>query len=154
AVLNQTAGPICPAIASIFPQNMIFVAPSNTMSFNVYSLSGFGISNKNVGLFLNGSNASSGLVITGSSSHKNATYTGLQSNTVYNASITVTDSFNLAASVSTYFETTWVGIPPPLYTWEAEDYDFNSGQFIDNPTLCNAGGNPTCYFGKTGTPDT
>ena len=102
---------------------------------------------------LNGSNVSSGLVITGSSSNKNVFYTGLASNTVYNASITVTDSLNLTASASAYFETTWVGVPPVLYLWEAEDYDFNGGKSIDNPILCSTVGTTNCYYGKTGTPD-
>jgi hypothetical protein len=152
-VLNQTSGPVPPFINNIFPQNMIFVAPSNGVSFNVSSLSGNSISANNIGLVLNGSNVSAGLVVTGASSNKNVTYNGLASNMVYNASITVTDSLNLTASASAYFETTWVGVPPVLYLWEAEDYDFNGGNFIDNPKLSSTNGNPNSYYGKTGTPD-
>jgi hypothetical protein len=55
-------------------------------------------------------------------------------------------------AASNYFETTWVGIPPILYLWEAEDFDFNSGMFIDNPDLCNAPGDTNCYYGTVGTP--
>ena len=62
----------------------------------------------------------------------------------------MTDAFNLAVSTSTYFETTWVGVQPVTYLWEAEDWDFNSGLFIDNPDLCSADGDSNCYFGKTG----
>ena len=39
---------------------------------------------------------------------------------------------------------------PVTYLWEAEDWDFNSGMYIDNPDLCSAGGDPNCYFGKVG----
>jgi hypothetical protein len=77
-------------------------------------------------------------------------YHGLQSNTVYTASITVTDSFNLIASANTYFETTWVGVPPVLYLWEAEDFDFTNGLYYDFPTLCNTIGSSNCYFGTVG----
>lgn len=35
-------------------------------------------------------------------------------------------------------------------TWEAEDFDFDSGQYINNPDLCSVSGNPNCYFGKVG----
>src|SRR6185503_4398977 len=73
-----------------------------------------------------------------------------QSNLVYNASITVTDAMNLTATASTYFETTWVGIPPIAYLWEAEDFDFNNGQYINSPVLCTNSGNPNCYYDKVG----
>ena len=129
---------------------MIFVKPSDGISFNVSSPSGFTINNSSIGLVVNGVSVSGSLAITGSSSNKNVSYLGLQSNLTYTASITVTDAFNLIATANTYFETTWVGVPPVLYTWEAEDFDFSSGLYVDHPTLCNTAGNPNCYFGKVG----
>ena len=150
AVLNQTSGSAPPVINSLFPQNMIFVNPSDGISFNVSSPSGFTINNSGIHLVLNGTDVSGSLAISGSSSNKNVTYSGLQSNLTYTASITVSDAFNLTVSASTYFETTWVGIQPVTYLWEAEDWDFNSGTYINNPDLCSAGGNPNCYFGKVG----
>jgi hypothetical protein len=150
AVLNQVSGPIPPVISSLFPLNMIFVNPSDGISFNVSSPSGFTINSNAIGLVVNGVNVSSSLAISGSSSSKNVTYHGLQSNTVYTASITVTDAFNLAASASTYFETTWVGVPPVVYLWEAEDFDFTNGMYFNHPALCNTIGSPNCYFGTVG----
>jgi hypothetical protein len=129
---------------------MIFVNPNDGISFNVNSPSGYTISSNNISLILNGVNVSSNLAISGSTSNKNVTYQGLLSNTVYNASITVTDAFGLTVSANSYFETTWVGIPPVLYTWEAEDFDFNSGMYYDFPTLCSTAGSPNCYFGTVG----
>ncbi len=152
AALDQSAGLEAPVISTILPQNMIFFAPSNGFSFNVSSPSGSAINSNAIHLILNGLDVSSGLTISGSSSNKAVSYEGLQSNTTYNASINVTDVFGLAASASTYFETKWVGIPPILYLWEAEDFDFNSGMFIDNPDLCNATGDTNCYYGTVGTP--
>ena len=150
AVLNQTSGPIPPVINNLFPQNMIFVNPSSNLSFNVSSPSGFTINNSSIQLILNGTNVSGSLAISGSASSKNVVYSGLQSNSTYTVSITVTDVLNLTVSLSTYFETMWVGIQPVTYLWEAEDWDFNSGTYINNPDLCNASGDPNCYFGKVG----
>src|ERR1035438_3040533 len=149
-VLNQISGPVPPVISSLFPLNMVFVNPSDGISFNVSSPSGFTINNGAIGLVLNGVDVSGSLAISGSSSNKNVTYHGLQSNTVYTASITVTDAFNLAASANTYFETTWVGVPPVVYLWEAEDFDYTNGMYLDHPALCNTIGSPNCYFGTVG----
>ncbi len=150
AVLNQTSGSFPPVIGNLFPLNMIFVNPADGISFNVSSPSGNTINNSSIGVMLNGVNVSSGLSISGTPASKNVSYLGLQSNTVYTASITVTDSVNLTASANTYFETTWVGIPPVLYLWEAEDWDFTNGMYYNSPTLCNTIGMPNCYFGTVG----
>jgi hypothetical protein len=150
AVLTQLSGSVPPAISGLFPLNMIFVNPSNGISFNASSASGAAINSSSIGLVLNGTNVSSSLAITGSSSNKNVSYQGLLSNTVYNASITVTDAFGLTASASSYFETMWVGVPPVISSWEAEDFDFTNGMYYDNPTLCNTAGSPNCYFGTVG----
>ena len=150
AVLDQISGPIPPVISSVFPLNMIFVNPSDGISFNVSSPSGFTIDNSGIQLVVNGVDVSGGLAISGSASNKNVAYFGLQSNLTYTASITVKDTFNFTASASTYFETTWVGVPPLVYLWEAEDFDFANGMYINNPELCSTGGNPNCYFGKVG----
>ncbi|HWX19199.1 MAG TPA: hypothetical protein VN578_04735 [Candidatus Binatia bacterium] len=150
AVLNQLSGSVPPSISSLFPQNMIFVNPADGISFNVSSPSGFTITSNNIGLILNGTNVSAGLAISGSSSNKNVTYHGLLSNAVYNASITVTDAFGLTASANSHFETTWFGVPPVLYTWEAEDFDFTNGLYYDLPALCGTIGSPNCYFGTVG----
>lgn len=150
AVLDQVSGPIPPVISSVFPLNMIFVNPSDGITFNVSSPSGFTINNSGVQLMVNGVDVSGSLVISGSSSNKNVAYYGLQSNLTYTASIAVTDTFNFTASANTYFETTWFGIEPIVYLWEAEDFDFDNGMYINNPDLCSTNGNPNCYFGKVG----
>jgi hypothetical protein len=149
-VLNQVSGPIPPVIANLFPQNMIFVNPSSNLSFNVSSPSGFTINSSGIHVTVNGTDVSGSLAISGSAASKNVVYSGLQSNLAYTVSISATDAFNLTVSANTYFETMWYGIQPVTYLWEAEDWDFNSGMYIDNPDLCNAPGDSTCYFGKVG----
>jgi hypothetical protein len=44
----------------------------------------------------------------------------------------------------------WVGVPPILYLWEAEDFDFSNGQYFNEPDLCNSPGSPNCYYGTVG----
>jgi hypothetical protein len=158
--LEQLTGPIPPVISSLYPQNMILVPPSSGLSFNVNSPSSHVISTNSVHVALNGVDVSKSLTITGNTSNNTSTnlnvvYSGLQSNLAYNVSITVTDSFGFTASVNTHFETTWLGVQPPTYLWEAEDWDFTmnstNGLFYDNPTLCNAPGGINCYFGVVGT---
>jgi hypothetical protein len=149
-VLNQVSGPIPPVVNNLFPLNMIYVNPNDGLSFNVSSPSGFTINNNAIRVIANGSNISSGLSISGSASSKNVSWSGLQSNTTYTVSITATDSFGFSVSANTYFETTWVGTPPVVYLWEAEDFDFTNGMYINNPIVCNTPNNPNCYFGKVG----
>jgi hypothetical protein len=129
---------------------MIFVNPTDGITFNVSSPSGFTINDSDIQLVVNGVDVSSSLMITGSTSNKNVAYYGLQSNQTYTASIAATDAFGFTASANTYFETTWVGIEPVAYLWEAEDFDFDGGMYINNPELCTTNGNPNCYFGKVG----
>ena len=150
AVLNQTGGFIPPIIANLFPANMIFVNPSDGITFTANSPSGLTINSNGIHLVLNGVDVSGSLAISGSTSNKNVGYFGLQSNLTYNASISVTDASNLTTTASTFFQTTWVGILPVTYLWEAEDWDFNSGMYIDNPDLCSASGDTNCYFGTVG----
>ncbi len=153
AVLDQLSGSLPPVISNVFPRNMIFVNPADGVSFNVSSPSGFTITNAGIHLTLNNTDVSGSLAISGSTSNKTVTYQGLQSNLTYNASITVTDSFGFTASTTSYFETTWVGIAPIIYLWEAEDFDFTNGMYINFPQLCATAGNPNCYFGKVGVQD-
>ena len=97
---------------------------------------------------MNGNDVSGTLQISGTSSNKNVVYHGLQSNLTYTASISVTDSFGFSASANTYFETTWVGIPPIVYLWEAEDFDFTNGTYISLPALCTAQEIPTAISAR------
>jgi hypothetical protein len=152
AALLQASGSIAPIVSNVFPQNMIFVPPSNGLTFNAVSTSGATINASGVKVVLNGLDVSSNLTVTGPVSNRLVSYSGLQSNMTYSATISVTDASGLTASTTNYFETTWVGTPPILYLWEAEDFDFNSGMYIDYPDLCTSAGDTNCYFGQVGTP--
>lgn len=149
-VLDQISGPQPPIISDLLPLNMIYINPADGITFRVRSPSGFTLDPAGINLVVNGSNVSANLVVSGPASDRQVAYYGLQSNTTYNVSITVTDSFGFSASASTYVETTWLGTPPLVYLWEAEDWDFEGGQYFNDPALCNVSGQPNCYFGRVG----
>jgi hypothetical protein len=148
AVLDQVSGPLPPVITDLFPRNMIFVDPADGVTFQVSSPSGFAINEDGIHLTLNGVDVSGDLVVEGSATDRSVAYHGLESNTTYTASVSATDSFGFSVAADTYFETTWVGIDPIVYLWEAEDYDFGGGMYINDPELCSVAGDPDCYFGK------
>ena len=146
-VLNQVSGPTAPGIGNLSPGSILMANAANGISFTASSASGTTIDATNIQVTVNGSNVSSGLVITGSASSKNVSYSGLQSNQTYAVSIQVTDALALSTSASLNFDT-W----SPLYLWEGEDYDFNGGQFLDNPVLSSTA-QASSYFGQVGFQD-
>src|SRR5205823_4712729 len=79
----------------------------------------------------------------GTSTNINVSYAGLKLDQVaYTASITVQDANGLIGTGSATFDT----FNPTNFTWEAEEFDHDSGQFIDNPdytTFASA----TSYYG-------
>jgi hypothetical protein len=72
-------------------------------------------------------------------------YTGLKTNQTYTAVISVTDTVNLSTIKNFTFDTY-----SPSVLWEAEDYDFNSGQFINAPILSSTPASGS-YNGVAGT---
>lgn len=150
ALLNQVSGPLPPVITDVLPLNMIFADPNEGLTFKATSPSGFTINTSGIKLVVNGIDVSSALTVAGIASSKTVGYFGLQSNQTYNATITVTDASGFSASTTSFFQTTWAGLAPVVYLWEAEDYDFEGGKYINQPELCSAAGNPNCYFGKAG----
>ncbi len=72
-------------------------------------------------------------------------YAGLLPSQSYNAAISVTDDSGSSAAGAFKFDT-W----NPVFQVEAEDFDFSSGLYIDNPVpTTSAAGNS--YFGRVGT---
>ncbi|MCU0786646.1 MAG: hypothetical protein MUC91_00405 [Verrucomicrobia bacterium] len=130
-----------PVISAIHPNGLLMA--TNTLSFNASSASP--INGSGIEVVLNGVDVSGSLVVTGDATNRHVTYAGLTPNQLYTAVITVVDTANLSAFTSVSFDTY-----APIFTWEAEDYDFNSGGYINNPTPSDtvAAGS---YFGLIGT---
>jgi hypothetical protein len=143
AVPANTSTPI---ITNIYPSGLVLFQPTNAFTFQAVSpAGGYSISTNGIQLSLNGVNVTSNLVETGSSSSWSVSYSGLKSNTVYTAVINVTDVAGDANSSTLTFDTY-----NPGFVWEGEDWDYNGGQFINNPVLSSVS-QANSYFGQIGT---
>jgi hypothetical protein len=132
-----------PVIGNVYPNGTVLMQPTNNFAFSVTSASAT-IPTNNIRLTLNGADVSSSLAITGSSTSKSAIYTGLKTNMAYTAVVSVTDANGSAASSTFHFDTF-----VPLFTWEAEDWDFSEGQYINNPVPTSTPA-ANSYFGQIG----
>lgn len=113
-----------PVLNSVFPISGSQL--TNTFSFKVQSSAG--VLSNSVVVTVNGV-AVSGLVFSGTQNNWTVTYPHLAPNSSYTITITVTDVNGNTATTSSTFDT----MNANNYTWEAEDFDFNGGSFIDNP---------------------
>ena len=100
--------------------------PTNTLVFTASS--GAGISTNSIAVIVNGINVSNLLAFSGSSVSWNVSYPHLTNNNTYAVVIKVTDVNGNSASSTLNIDTY-----APSFTWEAEDFDFSVGQYIDNP---------------------
>ena len=146
-VLDQLSGPTAPSIGSLVPGALLLANPANGISFIASSASGTAINDADIQVILNGSNISPYLVITGGATSKSVSYSGLKSNETYTVAIQVTDTLALSTSAGFTFDT-W----SPLFLWEGEDYDFNGGQFINDPVLSSSV-QANSYLGQVGYQD-
>ena len=138
--------PDLPFLSKLYPDGKRPFEPSNTLSFTVTTL-GATFPANSIQVTLDGNNVSPNLVITGSSSSNNVVYPGLQPNAVHLAIINVTNSLGHGVSITNQFDTfnqnynTSVG--PGIYSnyiFEAQDYDYNGGQYIPSASY-----SPNCY---------
>lgn len=143
ARLNLISGPTPPSILNIYPSGTLLMQGTNKLAFTVTASANI----TNVQVVLNGTDVSASLSIAGSTTSNSVVYPSLQSNKVYTVTITVKDANNLSSSVSRTFDT----FDPNSFTWEAEDYDFNGGAYINNPVLpSQTNASPNSYFGQVG----
>jgi hypothetical protein len=132
-----------PDISGVYPDGTTLMQGTNKLAFNVSSPNGASITN--VDLVLNGIDVSASLVTTGPASNLSCSFTGLAQNQPVNtAIITATDANGLSSTASATFDT----FGQNNFVIEAEEFDFNGGQFIDNPDYTD--GNPAdanSYYG-------
>lgn len=133
------------AINNITPDdNTALFNATNKLSFTAFS-PGSPISASGAQLVLNGINVSSNLVVTGSGSDNiSAAYTNLVLNQNYVGLITVSNQAGVVVTAPVRFDT----FSSSYFTWEAEDFDFNNGKFIDNPVLST--NSTDSYYNMTG----
>ena len=146
SAINGCAVP--PTIENLSPNGSTpFVNPTNQLSFQAVSACA-GIATNGVQVVLNGADVSSLLVITGSAANRNVSFSGLATNLLYSAAITITDTNGLSTFNSWQFDT----FSQTNFIWEAEDFDYGSGQFINNP-IPSSTAKANSYFGRVGQPN-
>lgn len=129
--------PFPPVISQLYPDGSMLFQRTNTLSFVVNSA--IPISPGNVTVILNGV-ALNNLVFSGPATSLNVSWPHLQPNTQYSATIIINATNNVTAPPFTYnFDT----FSSAYYTWEGEDWDYNGGQFFDNPQT-------NAYLGQVG----
>ena len=121
-----------------------FVSAADGLSFTASSSGA--IPQENIRVVLNGQDFSSGLEITGNEQSWAVSFDGLQENTIYEGELIVTDAEGVSISGILSFNT----FSTDNRTFEAENFNFDRGQFINNPSI--EGGNS--YFDKGGGEDT
>src|ERR1035437_2365346 len=135
-----------PVISGVYPDGTMLQQATNKLSFNASSLSA-AASITNVSVVLNNINVSSQLLYVtngtaGTSTNLDVSYTNLAQNVAYSVVITVTDATGAFNIYSKSFDT----FNPTNYVVEAEEFDYNSGLFIDNADYTSYATN-TSYFG-------
>lgn len=122
-----------------------FYAAAQGLSFSVSALMPTNtLPASGIRVMLNGQDVSGSLVLSGNnaSQSRTVTFNGLLSNVQYGARYIVTDSGGLSSTNDLSFDTFAEATATII---EAEDYNFNSGQFFDDPP-------PGTYAGALGTP--
>ena len=149
--LNLVGGPAPSVIANITPDgSKFFNIASSNFTFTITSASSGGAplpTNpvNGISVNVNGVDKSGSLQLTGSSTSWNATLPGLVSNSLYNITITVSNSAGLVSTKNVVFDT----FATNNFIVNVEDYDYNSGQFIQNPTHTSSP-NANSYWGRAG----
>jgi hypothetical protein len=113
-----------------------FHPAASGISFNATTLTTTNAINTSaIRLYLNGVDVSSGLIITGPTTNAAVSYNGLTSNAVYEARIELQDALGRKTTNAWTFDTFSDAYlaSSRAKNIECEDYDFNNGQFIDDP---------------------
>jgi hypothetical protein len=119
------AGAMLPAITALYPNGTNLFQSTNTLGFTVASA--VGVATNNIVVTVNGV-AVTNLVFSGSTNNWNVSYPHLQPNSAYAVTVSVMDANGNVTTASSAFDT----FSAANYTWEAEDFDYNNGHFIDN----------------------
>ena len=115
-----------------------FYPRAGGISFNATTLTTTNpIDTNAIRLYLNGENVSSALVISGPATNASVSYSGLASNTVYDARIELQDALGYKTTNTWTFDTFTDAYLASSTTKiiECEEYDFSGGQYFDNPTV-------------------
>jgi hypothetical protein len=131
-------------ISGISPiSSSVFVNPASNLTFTVSSADG-SVSTNEIQVIVNGIDVSSQLEFSGSSMSWSVSFAGLLPNLFFNSvTINVTNAYGFVATAAVNnFDT----ISQSNFTWEAEDFDFGGGRFIDNPVPTDVAATNSYYL--------
>ncbi|MCS1408433.1 MAG: hypothetical protein M2R45_01608 [Verrucomicrobia subdivision 3 bacterium] len=106
-----------------------FVNPDDGVTFT--ATSDDSIPDGNIQVILNGQDLSANLEIGGTPRARTVKLTGLQANVIYDGMVVVTDSKGVSITGILSFNT----FSADNRMFEAEDFNFDKGEFIDNPAV-------------------
>ncbi len=135
--LNTNIIPSTVTITNVSPDGSALFNPAGTFSFTASSF-GAPVDPNNIVVQVTATNVwqhgyvsnldtSSGLTITGPSTNLNVSFS-TTSNTMYSVLMQIVDTNGTPSSTTVTFDTII-----PTYTFEAEDFDYGGGSYIDNP---------------------
>jgi autotransporter-associated beta strand protein len=118
--------PTQPLIYNLYPNGLSLYQNTSILSFA--ALSPAGVAASNIAVTVDGI-IQSNLTFSGPATSLNGVFPGLTLNKTHAVTIALTDNSGRSVSTSVNFDT----FNPNSYTFEAEDFDYNSGLFFDNP---------------------
>jgi hypothetical protein len=148
--LIQLGGPSPSVISGLTPNGSQFFNTNTSLTFSVTSASTGGSPlptnpTNGITVLVNGVNQAANLQFTGTSTAWNISLPNLAANSLYNVIITVDNSAGLITTTTANFDTF-----QPVFIVPVETYDYNGGQFIQNPVPTTTPA-PNSYFGLAGT---
>lgn len=133
-------------LADFSPTNdASFLSPTATASFKVKSPT-VGVPTANIQVMVNDADVTGLLGLSGDNNDRTVTLPALAANVYYRVNIAVTDLAGFQLKQTWVFNT----FVNNLFFIEGEDYNFDAGQFIDNPQLSSAPG-PNNYLDRLAT---
>ena len=131
-----------------FPTNGSIFQDANA-GFSFTHMSGDGVASNGISITVNGVDRSGDLVISGDNNNRQGFLGGLLANTLYNVVVMITEVDGDTFGYPIVFDT----FSPSNFVFEAEDWNIDGGQFIDDPVLSSDVFELNSYFGKTSLED-
>lgn len=103
-------------------------------TFSVIARQGPGVGTNGIAITVNGVDRTGDLTISGTDTNRQGALLGLVANRVYQVKVRVTDLGGMPASYTVDFDT----FSRTNFTFEAEDFNFGGGQFLDTIVLSSA----------------
>jgi len=141
--IRTTIAPKIPTIKNIYPDGTALMQATNTLTFTANSSSGFNLTN--IDLVVNGLDVTASCTyVTNGTGSTNVTvyYANLPQQSINTVVMTTIDSLGLSGNSTVTFDT----FAATNFIVKAEEFDFNNGQYIDNPDYTNTP-DPNSYYG-------